>query len=451
MKRRDFLKFSVITGASAGLSFVPATRLYAAHDGYTGPLYLTIDARGGWDSTSLCDPKGYAPGQSSGRTNNYPSSSIRQVGNIRYAPPPDSFLGDTTLYSAQTFFEAYYQKLLVVNGIDTGTNSHTDGRRVSWSGELGKIGYPHIAALIAGTLAAGRSMPFITNGGYAGAADLLVPVRMDYRGINTLFEIAYPTRSDPQSASSRDYFSQQVTDLIKISSSSRQQALLNSQNLPRIRSSLLKLISTRQSEGHLKEMAINLANISEKPSSFFNGRARAQDIYRQGRIAMAGYQTGATASAHLSLNGFDTHQDHDNRHYPILMDFLQGIDAILQEAIERGISDRIVLIIGSDFGRTNNYNSDKGKDHWPISSMMFIGNSREVIQGNRVIGATTIDSNAIRIDRNTFSLDSNNTNPNSVNLTPAHIHRELRVLAGVQQTSAALNFDLGGEYLGIFS
>jgi len=450
MKRRDFLKLAGITGVSTVMPFYPTTRLFAADDGYTGPLYLMIDARGGWDPTSFCDPKGYVSGQTTPRVNNYPASSIGQVGNIRYAPPPDSFLGNTTLYSAQTFFETHFQKLLLLNGIDSGTVSHSDGTRNNWSGELKRTGWPSFGALVAGTLAPGRSMPFITNGGYDTAADLVVPVRMDYRGINTLFEIAYPNRSNPQSITSRQYFTDQVEGLIKASSAARQQVLLDGQRLPRIKSAISKLIASRQNAGHLKDMADNLATIAEKPQSFFNSRSQAHRLYRQGRIALAAYETGVTATAHLTIGGFDTHDNHDNAHYPRLMDLLQGVDGILQEAADRGLSDKIVIVIGSDFGRTNKYNPDNGKDHWPITSMMCIGNSVQTIIGNRVIGATTKDHKAIKIDRDTFAPDPGDTNANSIKLTPAHIHRSLRRLAGVDLSSASANFILGGEDLNLF-
>lgn len=450
MKRRDFLKFAGICGAGTFLPLHSNTRLFAAHDGYTGPLYLMIDARGGWDPTSFCDPKGYATGQTTGRINNYPASSTAQIGNIKYAPPPDSFLANTSLYTSKTFFEKYFQRLLIINGINTGTTSHSDGERVSWSGELGKTGYPNFAALVAGTLAVNRDIPFITNGGYDKTAGLVVPIRMNSTGIDALFEIAYPNRTDPKSASSSQYTTEQVEALIKASSSARQQSLLNNQQLPRIKDAISKHLSTFQSQGHLKDLANNFATIAEKPSAFFNGRNRARELYRQGRVALAAFETGVTATAHLSITGFDTHRNHDQDHYPRLMDFLQGIDSILQEASDRGLSDRIVVVVGSDFGRTNKYNADNGKDHWPITSMMMIGNSQQIITGNRVIGATTNNHKAIKVDKTTLATDPTNTNPNSIQLTPAHIHRSLRRLAGIEQSTAAIDFSIGGEDLNLF-
>ncbi|NOX43498.1 MAG: DUF1501 domain-containing protein [Gammaproteobacteria bacterium] len=448
MKRREFLKLTSAAGVAATLPFYPSTKLFAAHENYAGPLYLMIDAVGGWDPTSFCDPKGPP-------INKY-TTPIGQVPNspIRYAPPPDSFLTNTSLYTNKQFFETHFQKLLIINGINVGTVAHSDGRRTSWSGELQKTNYPSFGALVASMLAPERDIPFIANGGYTNTADLVVPVRLNSQGVSALFEIAFPNRVNPTSATSTQYFSNQVESLINTSSVARQQALLNQQRLPRIKNAISSLLGTKQLNGHLKDLAVNLSDTitnPEKPLSFFNNRKKAHELYQQGRIALATYETEVTAAAHISMRGFDTHSDHDTRHYPLLMDYLQGVDAILQEAADRGLSDRLVVIMGSDFGRTNKYNDNNfGKDHWPITSMMLIGNINQQIQGNRVIGATTSDHKALKVDRNTLAVDTNNSNPNAITLTPAHIHRALRRLAGVDQSAAAIDFAIGGEDINLF-
>ena len=129
MKRRAFLKYSGLMGLGAGLPWLPTMNLSAATD-YSGPLWLMIDATGGWDPTSLCDPKGYDAPDDPLRLNNYAKNNIQSIANspITYAPPPEFNPADnfdiTQYYSASTFFTNYYQKLLIVNGIDTETISH---------------------------------------------------------------------------------------------------------------------------------------------------------------------------------------------------------------------------------------------------------------------------------------------------------------------------------------
>ena len=51
----------------------------------------------------------------------------------------------------------------------------------------------------------------------------------------------------------------------------------------------------------------------------------------------------------------------------------------------------MVIMVGSDFGRGKGYNgvnAGDGKDHWPVSSAMFLSGNAGMIGGGRVIGGT---------------------------------------------------------------
>ena len=66
------------------------------------------------------------------------------------------------------------------------------------------------------------------------------------------------------------------------------------------------------------------------------------------------------------------------------------------------------------------YNKNNGKDHWSISSIMFMGRG---IQGNRVIGATDERQFLVPIDP-ALSTDKEN----GIRVRPEHIHAALRNL-----------------------
>ena len=51
------------------------------------------------------------------------------------------------------------------------------------------------------------------------------------------------------------------------------------------------------------------------------------------------------------------------------------------------MADRMVVVIGSDFGRTNFYNSADGKDHWPIGSFIIMEKNQRRVVGGGVAGA----------------------------------------------------------------
>ena len=58
-------------------------------------------------------------------------------------------------------------------------------------------------------------------------------------------------------------------------------------------------------------------------------------------------------------------------------------------AEEHGVADRMVVVMGSDFGRTNFYNSVNGKDHWPIGS--YVGHREEPVMDRACGGRNGTD------------------------------------------------------------
>jgi len=464
IQRRTLLKYMASAGmlggfgVSSSLSLADNLNRISIQDRYSGPLWVFVNAQGGWDVTSLCDPKGYngiSGANDPNRLNNYDSANIRLAGNIPYAPPPNSFLPgqsqyDANLYSADTFFGKYYRQLLVINGINCLTNSHSSGQLFNMSGSL-TSGFPTFTSLLSATSAISQPLSHITFGGYSSTSNLIPAIRINNASLRALFEIAYPNRSSvPRLSTSRLYLPDEIIQLVAQTSVARHETLLFQQNLPNIRESLTRLLSSRLNVSQLQSFADNLEQSAVRPESDFNGRNKAYKIYQQGRIALAGFQQGVTSSVNIRLGGFDTHSNHDEKHYPLLMDLLQGVDAILDEAKSRGLQDRIVLVMLSDFGRSNKYNQGNGKDHWPVSSAMLMGNSQQRILGNRVVGETSNRHEAYRLNPNDLSPDFLNSSPSSVQLTPAHLHLSLRQLAGVENSPNSMLYQIEGQSLPLF-
>ena len=161
---------------------------------------------------------------------------------------------------------------------------------------------------------------------------------------------------------------------------------------------------------------------------------------------MAGYKAGLTASVNINFGSFDTHGNHDATHIPRLARLLKGVDLLKQEAENQGISDNVIFVIGSEFGRTPGYNSGNGKDHWSVSSMMFMGKG---ITGGRVVGASTHRHDALKVNPTTLAVDEN-----GINITYAHINKAMRKLAKIENNQLLTQYyPLAGtiEDLDIFS
>jgi uncharacterized protein (DUF1501 family) len=104
-------------------------------------------------------------------------------------------------------------------------------------------------------------------------------------------------------------------------------------------------------------------------------------------------------------------------------------------AEELGISDRITLVIGSDFSRTNFYNDGNGKDHWPIGSYMVM--EQGAPWGDRVVGLTDELHFAKPIDPETLK-----ESPQGVLMTPSHIHKALQQYLGLDALASDAGFEL---------
>ncbi len=157
------------------------------------------------------------------------------------------------------------------------------------------------------------------------------------------------------------------------------------------------------------------------------------NVQQQMQGALLVLKSGLGAAAEVSLEQFDTHENHDLQHEALYTHLADSLDFFWDYAEELGLADRILLVIGTDFGRTNFYNDGNGKDHWPIGSYMIM--EKNAPWGNRVVGLTDELHFAKGIDPQTLKED-----PNGVYMTPAHVHKAIQQYMG---------FDLFAEDLGL--
>ncbi len=70
---------------------------------------------------------------------------------------------------------------------------------------------------------------------------------------------------------------------------------------------------------------------------------------------------------------FDTHDDHNGRYPGLMQDFDSSVGAFLDDLAARGLSDRVLLMTTSEFGRTARDNDSGGLDHGTASNALLIG------------------------------------------------------------------------------
>jgi len=115
-------------------------------------------------------------------------------------------------------------------------------------------------------------------------------------------------------------------------------------------------------------------------------------------------------------------------HEPLFAHINESLDLLWTMADERNLADRLTVVIGSDFSRTPWYNSDQGKDHWPIGSVIVM--ERNASWTNRVVGGTDEMQNAYQY--NPVTLERDDTSGTII--YPMHVHKALRAHLGLAGT-----------------
>lgn len=416
MKRRDFMRIMLGVGTASGFR-VP---LANAAD-YRGKLFVFIQADGGWDPTSFCDPKTNVAGEPI--INHWAEAGeVRQAGNIRYAPFANN----------QAFFDKYYQRILVVNGVDAQTNSHTAGVVHNWSGRISE-GYPTTTALLAAHNGAGLSMPYLSFGGFSNTAGVAVFTRLNNPG--EIRNISKPELlgGDPDR---RPYFGSDDWAAIRSHRDQRMARLAAAPNLMprdlRNRELYASALEPDAAEGlrlyaDLIPSASDLQTVEDFPPY-------RSTLKRQAQLAVLAFKAGVAVSADLRLGGFDTHDDHDRDQGWLLGNLTHSVDYLWDYAELHGVADRLVVVMGSDFGRTNKYNAEMGKDHWPIGSFLVMEKNQRWT--NRVVGETDERHFARKI--NPLSLQRDDSFGTRIH--PKHIHKALRKYLGVADTENSRRF-----------
>ena len=381
MNRRTLLKLLMAAGAAASGFRLPLVR---AAD-YRGKLFVFVQADGGWDPTSFCDPKANTAGEPV--INHWAErDEVRQAGNMSYAP----------FARNERFFRKYHRQMLVINGVDAQTNSHSVGIVHNWSGRNAE-GYPTTTALLAAHYAPELPVPYLSFGGFSVTAGLTRFTRID--NADLLRNIANPATPI---FTSEDWA---ALESLWRAAAERAPSLLPADvgNYEFYRSAFAT------TEG-LKAYADAIPPEDEleqrEEYRADGGGGFYSTLRRQAQLTVLAFKTGVAVSADLWLGGFDTHANHDPDHEWLMGNLTDSVDFLWEYAEEHGVADRMVVVIGSDFGRTNFYNAGAGKDHWPIGS--FIVMEKNQPWTGRAVGETDGLHFAQRINPRTLRRDDRN-------------------------------------------
>ena len=438
MSRRELLRHSITTSLACSISW--PSKAFAQRLGpYEGKCLVSLELRGGADATQWCDPKTNTPGEK--KINNWADiDEPGQAGNIAYAPVADN----------EWLFRRFGADMLVINGVDAQTNSHATGRLFNWTGSNSE-GKPSLTALHAAGSARDQALAYSVFGGLSRTANLINYSIFD--NVSQLKTLAEPRKSYQQRGGRQGEFydgkrRQVEFDFVDhVNSAEMTEPLQPDSMSPRRLASLERFRSARAIRPDLAALT-DIFPSAETIATEDNFKVGSNRIWSTLKNQMQGalliFKSGLGASADIALDHFDTHKDHDAQHEVLYTHLADALDFFWNYAEELGIADRILLVIGSDFGRTNFYNDGEGKDHWPVGSSIIM--ERNAPWGNRVVGLTDELHFAKRINPTTLRED-----PSGIIITPAHVHKALQNYLGLDTFAEDMGLDLKGvETLPLF-
>ncbi len=414
MNRRELIKQVACTAALGMFNLGISRKAYAAT---AERNWVFITAGGGWDPVSQWDPKGSEIVGHRGPVTHYSRENVRSAGNIRYAPVPE---GIGTADKLHEFTQKHYQKMMVINGIDQGTNNHAVGYRIAMVGSDVR-GLPAMGALFAAPYAEDQSMPFIVAGGYSDTAGLLSQTHLLDR--NGYFELLNPDRH---------LHTPQVFDLLRQRKADQLNTLLqNAETEAEIRA-LTNLATARNGAGGIAELLERIP-----------GELSGDHYFAAAELGAAAFASGAATSLSMDVGGFDTHRVNDQGQWSRMDHLLTVVDYVIEQLTVQDVLHKTTIVVNSDFGRRPFYNHlEFGKDHWPITSMLLMGAG---IEGNRVLGGTDDFMYARLFNPLTLIEDGG-----GIRFTPNSIYAALRRSAGVEGSDLDIRYPLNAQYMAVF-
>src|SRR5262245_14806447 len=411
--RRDFLKLCGLAGLGVAFPSRPAGAAEPKDEGYAGPYYVVFNASGGWDTTYLMDPKGVNE-----IDRLYNEGDILTKGAHKYAPIKKHAQGGMC---NEDFYAEFGNEILTLNGLDYSVNNHSPGARYMATGKLDSLAYPTFAALVAACRGSTCPLAFLTFGNYSATGNLVAMSRVPYLPSLQRIANADAVEGNPR-APHHDQF---ALDRIEQSLREGHEAAGSQPRLPR----------AERAENMLYAAQVN-SKALQRVTQYIPKNSPKERLSQQAENALASFKAGVCVSANLDIGQVDSHANNDRDRMKQIPEFIAGISYMIRRAGELKIREQLVVVIQSEMGRTPNYNTGNGKDHWSIGSAMFLGRG---IKGNRVIGATDDKQFAVPLDPKALKLDKDK----GIRVRPEHVHESLRELAGIADHPLAKKFPLG--------
>lgn len=399
--RRHLLGSSAAVLASMGLPFQAAL----ANGSGNKKKFLFVVNYGGWDPTQVFSAEFENP-----NVDMPVDSDPMTIGNMTLVDHEDR-------KSVRNFFETHHQNSLVVKGLLVPSVAHQNCMRLMLTGTTA-TGTSDWPAILASAQAPDYPLPHIVVAGpsYPGNLGGVVSRTGSSGQLEALLDGSISNWSDvsiggpnAQAESIMDaYLNRRASAVEFAAQSQREQEFSQNFKVSHDRTQALK----------------GLLGVTDFGSgtSFSN----------QSRLAVDTLALGISRCATISFggSGWDTHDNNDQTQSSNFSELFLGLqDLMVRLSTTIGpdgspLDEDTIVVVLSEMGRTPQLNEADGKDHWPFTACLVVGNG---VTGNRVVGAYDTYYYGELLDFETGEVDRKN----GANLTSASFGATLLNLADI--------------------
>lgn len=381
--RRDMLRGGLIAAACAAVP--TALRRASAQGPATTRNLLIVLNYGGWDTTYVLDPK---PGSPMVDT---PDGALARRGDL-------TWWSHESRPSVDRFFERWGDLACIVNGVQVRSFVHTDCIKRVMTGSPSET-TPDMGAIAAWELGRDLPVPYLALGNQARSGPL-ASITGRAGTTNQLNALIDPASAYAAPGGLGPSPGLEVTDAE------------NGRVMAYLAASAERMRRARAERGYNQRRIddfVSSLDRADRLGRFVSGggglseRDYTVDLAVQIPLAVRAIEEGLSHTA-LVQSGYDWDTHQDNARQSMFHEGLYGnLDDLMTELDDRRMLDQTLVVVLSEMGRTPRLNSDRGKDHWPVSSCIVLGGG---VRGGRVLGGTNDELGALSLDLATGAPDS---------------------------------------------
>lgn len=370
MSRRRFL-----TGAAAGLgalSFADLVQPAVAQQlQREEKRVLVIFMAGGLSQLESWDPK---PGTNTGGPFQAIPTSV-----------PGIHISELLPYTAQQM-----HRMALVRGININTNDHGAGTYIMETGRRRTPGetFPHIGSVMAKLLGSDSNpLPgyiHVSPNGAGGSN------RADAAFLGPRFAAVTLPDGQPPANLLRPPTLTELADAQRNDLRNR----FNGRFIQTRRSADTEAYTASYDQAAQVMARRNIFDLSQEPG-YLRDRYGSHDFGRHCLLARRLLEHGVTF-VKVTHSNYDTHHENFDFHLEQLGEFDRTYATLLDDLAQRGLLEKTLVVVMSEFGRTPNINRNIGRDHWGSAWSIAVAGCG--IRAGSVVGRTNENGTAV-VDR----------------------------------------------------